>query len=335
MAEQLTLKMIDNVAIDSTPNRVIGSTLTDQELEAMLDGELDASHGSDEVIEVLPPQDVTDLLAGIDLTLPEVVPAGAPVTVAAEPLAQPKVEEHRLDDSELEALVAASLNTESALASSTSAAVSAGAVPVTAADGSNALHDVHSDPLSVLAELEAMPVTGAPAAAATEKTETEKKARTPALPRKHYTDKAERLKDRVGDELATVSMLTPDDAAMPPAEGIERTLEIIKGMNKKEQNRASNLVEFVTGKGKSLNGVLERLIRLLHKDGYLQTGEKGNVMADLLSRPYSPASARAMGANTVAVFADLYLLKADTKGKYVANPESVLLAICKEKLGLK
>jgi len=72
--------------------------------------------------------------------------------------------------------------------------------------------------------------------------------------------------------------------------------------------------------------VLERVLKVLDRDGYLQTGAEGNVIKDLLARPYSMASARAMGGNTIGVYADLKLIVPDGKGRFIANPDSLLLA---------
>ncbi len=155
-----------------------------------------------------------------------------------------------------------------------------------------------------------------------------KTKRTPT-PRKHYSDKVERLKDRVGESLAEYTVLTTADALVDEAElsaVMERTLEIIRQMNSKEKNRASNFIEFLSGKKAKLNNVLERVLKVLERDGHIQTGAEGNVIKDLLARPYSMASARAMGGNTIGMYADLKVIVPDGKGKFVANPDSLLLA---------
>lgn len=168
-------------------------------------------------------------------------------------------------------------------------------------------------------------------AAVAEKVAAEEKVKKVPVPRKHYTDKVERLKDRVGASLSEYTVLTTADALVDEAElsaVMERTLEIIRAMNSKEKNRASNFIEFLSGKRAKLNNVLERVLRVLHRDGVIQTGNEGNVMKDLIARPYSPASARAMGGNTVSMYADLKVIipMEGAKGKYVANPDSLLLA---------
>lgn len=162
----------------------------------------------------------------------------------------------------------------------------------------------------------------------------EKKA---ATPRVRYTDKVERLKARVGDKLAEYSVLTTadvpaDDAAL--GEVMDRTMDIIKAMNKKVGNRGVNFIEWLSGKKAALNNVLDRTLRLLDADGHLQTGEEGNLMKNLLARPYSAASARAMGGNTIVMFKELKVILPveGTKGRFVANPDSLLLAAARAKL---
>lgn len=343
MAQQLSSSIADQVAIDATLNSaLVGQTVSDEDLMAALElsenDERTLHADSNEevlVIESDHGNDVSAILADLDLDLSAAAVVAPAVVASKVPAADADS-----DDDLLEKAVASATAAEAAVASASVVSVPVSEAPTTAADGSDALKSIHHSPDELLAELEALgtlgektgdasaPDSAAPAAA------TEKKPATPRVPRKHYTDRAERLKDQLGAGLEAVSMLTPQDATMAKDDAIERTLAIIKGMNKKEQNRASNLVEFITGKRASLNTVLDRLLKLLHKDGFLTTGDKGNVMENLLAKPYAPNSARAMGANTVAVFADLMLIKADGRGRYVPNPESVLLALCNQKLGL-
>lgn len=154
-------------------------------------------------------------------------------------------------------------------------------------------------------------------------------------PRVHYSDKVERLQARVGEKLGEYSVLTTEDAMVDDAElaaVMARTLDTIRAMNKKEQNRASNFIEFLAGKKAKLNNVLERVLKVLERDGFVTTGNKGNVIKDLVARPYSIASARAMGGNTIGMFTDLKVIVADGKGKFIANPDSLLLAKAKSLL---
>jgi hypothetical protein len=156
-----------------------------------------------------------------------------------------------------------------------------------------------------------------------------KAKKTPAAPRKHYSDKVERLTDRMGDKLGEYTVLTgadadvEDDAAL--AAVTASTMNIIRAMNSKEQNRATGFLEFLSGRKSSLNKVLGRVLTVLERDGAISTGVEGNVIKDLLSAPYSLASARAMSGNTIGMFADLKVITSDGKGKFIANTDSLLL----------
>lgn len=157
------------------------------------------------------------------------------------------------------------------------------------------------------------------------KTAKEKKA---AIPRKHYSDKTERLKDKLGSELAGYSILTLADAGVTDAElgaKVEETMAIIKSMNGKSQIWAVKMLEWLSGRKSSISEVTGRILRLLNKDGFVQTGATGNLYLDLIAKPYSPGAARAMGGNNLAMMMFLKILVADGKGRYVANPESLLL----------
>lgn len=167
--------------------------------------------------------------------------------------------------------------------------------------------------------------TGTATDVVVEKAEKVKKV---AVPRKHYSDKVERLKDRMGENLAGFTVLTIADAEVADADlkaVMDSTLAIIKAMNKKEQARASMMLEFLAGKKPKPNEILERAIKVLNRDGFISTGNDGNLFKDLVARPYSHGAARAMGGNTVSMLADLKLLVADGKQKFVGNPESLLL----------
>jgi hypothetical protein len=159
------------------------------------------------------------------------------------------------------------------------------------------------------------------------------------VPRVSYANKADRIAARLGDKLAEYTVLTVndathaiDDAALQAK--MAETMTLIRGMSQKKQNRAGFLMEFVSGKSAKLNEVMARTLKVLAEKGTLTTGKDGNLLANLLARPYSPAAARAMGTNTVAVLEDLKLIVADGKGTYRANPESLLLAKANALLGI-
>jgi hypothetical protein len=242
---------------------------------------------------------IDNLLA--DLNAPTAT-VSAPVVIDAE-----------VSDADLMQATAGAEAVEAAIAAATPDGVSDGSTPT--GDASDVVVSA---------------ATTDPAAAATPA------KRTP-VPRKHYSDKTERLKDRVGNDLPGYTILTMNDASVDPVaiqQRMEETLAIIKGMNKKEQNRATGFIEFLAGKKAKLNEVLERCLKVLERDGYVSMGKDGNLLKDLIARPYSPAAARAMGGNTVGMFEDLKVIQKDAanKGRFVANPESMLLATVMQKL---
>lgn len=148
------------------------------------------------------------------------------------------------------------------------------------------------------------------------------------VPRKHYSDKTERLKDRVGTDLPGYSVLTMADAGVTAEEltaVMDKTMGIIKAMNGKAQNWAVKFIEFLAGKKPALSEVTGRIFKVLNRDGHLTTGNDGNVYKDLVSKPYSPGAARAMSGNNLIMLKALQVIKEDGKGKFIANPDSLLM----------
>jgi hypothetical protein len=199
-------------------------------------------------------------------------------------------------------------------------------------------------PAAEIAGADVAPVEAAPVEVVAETAKKGKGKKAHAEPkakveRKFYSNKADRLVDRIGTErLGEFTVLTAADAGITDEDvkaAMEATMAIIKGMSGKKQNRASFLIEFVANKRAKLNPVLDRVLRVLARDGHITTSNEGNMLQDLVKGAgYTGAAARAMGGNTVAMFADLKLLVADGKGKFVGNPESLLLTKVNAMLGL-
>jgi hypothetical protein len=173
-----------------------------------------------------------------------------------------------------------------------------------------------------------VPETEVTASAKAPKVPKEKKV---AVPRKAYSGefgKTERLKDKLGAGLVDYSVLTLADAEVEEADlaaVMESTMVIIRSMNKKAQNWAVKFIEYMAGRKTSISEVTGTVIKLLEKDGAITTGNEGNLFKALVARPYSPGSARAMGGNNLAMLEALKVIVADGKGRFVANPESLLL----------
>ena len=169
-----------------------------------------------------------------------------------------------------------------------------------------------------------------------------KKKRAAGPPRVSYgttaDGKVRRLKEKLGDSASEYTVLTLEDAGLDDAAlklKVDETFAVIAKMNKKEAARAAMFIEFVAGKKSQMNNVLKRVLQVLAADGYLATGTQGNVMVDLMSVPYSLGAARAMGGNTVGMYEDLAVIKADGKGRFVGNPDSLLLMKANQLLGLE
>jgi hypothetical protein len=157
--------------------------------------------------------------------------------------------------------------------------------------------------------------------------------KAPKEPRVFFgKDKVRRLSTTVTPDFL---VLTTADAMLEGealASAQAATKELIGKMGDKVKNRATNLIEAVAGRGK-LNNISTTALNVLARDGFIQTGDKGNFHAALLAKPYSPAAARAMGNNTIHMMKDLKVLVGE-KGRYVANPESVYLSVLAGQLAL-
>lgn len=157
-----------------------------------------------------------------------------------------------------------------------------------------------------------------------------------------FANKGERLKHNVGADLGAVCVLETSATALSAqdiAQQEQDTLNIVKGLAVKPQNRATLLLEFAAGKSSKLNEVIKRAFEVLKTDGCITRGDKGNLHANLLSKPYDVKSARAMGNNTVTMLRALKVIQDEPvqKGqpsKLVANPNSALLAKVNAQLGL-
>lgn len=167
--------------------------------------------------------------------------------------------------------------------------------------------------------------------------EAEPKPKKEVTPRKHYASKVERITDKLGASLGEYTVLTVKDAMLTGEELAARqseTLDIVKNAGVKVQNRMTMMLEYCAGKSNSLNEVITRAFKILHAEGFISVGEKGNFHQNLLSKPYSDRAARAMGGNTLAAMRDFAVIQKNSEGKYVANPESLILVKINSLLGL-
>ncbi|MGN8188701.1 hypothetical protein ACTJLD_22195 [Burkholderia sp. 22088] len=162
-------------------------------------------------------------------------------------------------------------------------------------------------------------------------------AKRERTPRVHYANKLDRIKARHGDNLGNYLVLEVADAEL---EGDalkakqDETLAIIDGMGLKVKNRASLLIDWVSGKAAKPNEILKRALDVLVADGKITTGENGNLHKNLIAKPYSVSAARSMGRNTVTLMEKLKMLvPSGEKGTFVPNQESLLLMAALAKHG--
>ena len=85
--------------------------------------------------------------------------------------------------------------------------------------------------------------------------------------------------------------------------------------------------------GGNLNEVLRRTLSVLHEDGELTSGDKGNLQLNLLAKPYSLGTARSQANQMFHALPELGLTRKD-KGRMVPHPDSALLGMAYSMLGL-
>jgi hypothetical protein len=152
-------------------------------------------------------------------------------------------------------------------------------------------------------------------------------------PRTHYQNKTDRIVARLGASLGDYLVLEIADAGL---EGDalkakqDETLAVIDAMSVKVKNRASLLMDWLSGKTNKPNEIFKRALDVLAADGKIQTGDNGNLHKNLLSKPYSPSAARAMGRNTVTVMEKTKMIVQTGKGEFVPNPNSLFLMMAQQ-----
>lgn len=155
-------------------------------------------------------------------------------------------------------------------------------------------------------------------------------------------EKDKRVLLRLGTKLDDVALLEDRDLNLDErgkSELKENLLNRLAHAPKKIQNRITYFVEYIADLSAVLPEVLNMGIHVLVKDGYISASNKmadcGNFYKKLIDRPYAPASASAMGANTVKAMQVLKLVVPDDNGRLVINRQSRHLRTIVSKLGLQ
>ena len=146
------------------------------------------------------------------------------------------------------------------------------------------------------------------------------------------------LKHKLGEKAGEYLMFSLADAALDPDALAAKQQAFIDRMNDKDaiadkvRDKISMFLVWMV-KGGELNEVLKRSITLLHKEGQLTSGDKGNLQLNLLEKPYSVGTARSQGNQMFMALPELGLTLKE-KGRMVPNPDSALLPMAYNMLGL-
>ena len=149
---------------------------------------------------------------------------------------------------------------------------------------------------------------------------------------------SEKIMFRLGSKAGDFLILETKDAELGEVELKARQEELLKEFDGTSQikvrEKMVQLFGYLSGTNAKLNEVMRRAFTVLLKDGNLISGEKGNLHADLLAKPYSVGTARAQAGQIFSLFPQLKIVTKSDRGVYVANPDSVILQAMKQRLGL-
>jgi hypothetical protein len=143
---------------------------------------------------------------------------------------------------------------------------------------------------------------------------------------------------KLGEKAKDFLMLRLSDAELDEEALKARQAEFVNRMNDRDaiadkvREKMQMFMLWLT-KGGNLNEVLKRALTVLHSQGELTSGDKGNLQLNLLSKPYSIGTARSQANQMFMAFPELGLTIKE-KGRMVANPDSALLPMAYTMLGL-
>lgn len=149
---------------------------------------------------------------------------------------------------------------------------------------------------------------------------------------------SEKIAFRLGSKAGDFLILETADAMLPEVELKTRQEELLKSFDSTSQikvrEKMVQLFGYLSNDTAKLNEVMRRSFTVLITDGSLISGEKGNLHANLLSKPYSVGTARAQSGQIFSLFPQLKIVTKSDRGVYTANPDSVILQAMKQRLGL-
>jgi hypothetical protein len=167
------------------------------------------------------------------------------------------------------------------------------------------------------------------------------KAPKPPKPPKAYaptfasSKRSEVLASKLGEKMGEFLLLEVSDVELDAEALTTKQSDLLKLLDtrpgtgesstqKKVAEKIVQLFAYMRGGG-ALNEVMRRAFEALMKDGALTSGDKGNLHASLLEKPYSVGTCRAQAGQIFAMFPMLKITIKDGKGRQVANPDSLIL----------
>lgn len=133
-----------------------------------------------------------------------------------------------------------------------------------------------------------------------------------------------KIANRLGvSDFVDLTLLTPTCGGLPEDERLEAFSATIDGLAKKVGEKAINFFSYLkTGGG--LNEVTARTIKVMKRDGQLVGGDEGNLVKELLTKPYSLKTARSQGNQMLQLFTALKIGVRTSRGTLVLNEESII-----------
>lgn len=157
--------------------------------------------------------------------------------------------------------------------------------------------------------------------------------RTPVL-----TTRSAKIHHRLGDKASEYLILDTKDAELSEKELKTMQAELMALFDgdkfpKKVGEKATMLFGYLRNGGK-LNEIMRRAFTTLIKDGELVGGNKGNLIENFLSKPYSIGTAQSQATQMFALFPLLKICFPRAGGKMAINPDSTIIAKMRAELGI-
>lgn len=160
--------------------------------------------------------------------------------------------------------------------------------------------------------------------------------------------RSEVLAHRVGGKIDEALILEVDDAMLEPEALHAKQADLMKildtrpdqskpGTGDSTQKKVAEKITMLFGwlkNGGELNRVMDITFRTLIADGEIVSGEKGNLHAALLKKPYSLGTCRAQAGQMLQMLPMLKIVTRAEKDKLVANPNSLILMKVRAEFGL-